>query len=172
MDEQPQAERSTSFVRVKPPSKKQSVGDLHDDFVRMVAQITPPADHRGQSTSTYDQKQCLAANGLETATFTVCTRIRPTLSSDPVGGENFVCVVPGKKNDSENVLLMTPSFNVRGLPKLELSEHMLDYVFTGETEDEIYATIGRPLVLRGNAHLISFILSRWTPCLSTQRDRE
>ena len=43
-------------------------------------------------------KAANATNGLETSTFTVCTRIRPPLGDEAHGGgENFVCVVPGQR---------------------------------------------------------------------------
>jgi hypothetical protein len=94
--------------------KSRDVADFHNEFVEEVRKATASNCETGKASSidnnsnengcdakiaevinVLDVKARNAFNGLETSTFTVCTRIRPALDSDNIGsGENFTCVVP------------------------------------------------------------------------------
>lgn len=155
----------------QPGGKKLTIGDCHDTFVEMVAEAAAhcadAATADRPETNLVDAKQGSAANGLETATFTVCSRIRPVHEREKgLGGDNFVCVIPGAratttttattmetmdkqpKLHTEAALLLTPKISFRGDPELVSKSFTLDYVFSNETEQEIYETIGAPLVSR------------------------
>jgi len=135
--------------------KKMSLAEAHDTFVETVAQkvasLTIGSSNRPQ-TSLVHAKQSSAANGLETATFTVCARIRPVSEAEAsLGGEHFCCVVPGAQAEaetlhSETAMLFTPKLSFRGVPELVPATFTLDYVFSDEAEDYIYETVARPLV--------------------------
>ena len=138
--------------------QKPTIAQCHDTFVEMVQEMAPdppPANAR-PATSLVNQKESGGANGLETATFTVCTRIRPVLESEvDLGGENFLCVLPGgpsteqeEKLHTESAVLLAPKLSIRSVPELTRSSFTLDYVFSGETEQAIYDTVGAPLVER------------------------
>jgi len=124
----------------------------------MVAEMAPEtnAAKNRPALSLINQKESGGANGLETATFTVCTRIRPVLESEvDLGGENFLCILSGgpssekeEKLHTESAVLFAPKLSIRSVPELTRTSHTLDYVFSGETEDEIYDTVGSPLVER------------------------
>ncbi len=73
-----------------------TVAEWHDEFVALVAAAAPPAPEGGGSgINRVEAKAANAANGLETSTFTVCARLRPRTALDGVGGESFVCALPG-----------------------------------------------------------------------------
>lgn len=111
---------------------KQSVAELSAEFRALVnAKIgdNPPRTMQGR-VDVLAVKSANAVNGLETSTFTVCTRIRPTLGAEREQPEGFVVVAPdlaptkmkksGKKVASaldytERVRVLTPKVHaVRG----------------------------------------------------------
>ena len=81
---------------------KPCIADFHDEFVDLVARAVPPGatDGAAAAAAVVSAVETKAAGsrggGLETSTFTLVTRIRPTLSHEQgLGGEHFTCVVPG-----------------------------------------------------------------------------
>ena len=145
---------------------KKSIADCHDEFVALIAQHTP-STHKELAPrpqiSIVDAKQSSASsNGLETSTFTVCCRMRPVLPEEEnLPGDGFRVTFPGKwcdgvtgSKDTENELhhetamLLKPSIKFDGTPTLTETPFMLDYVFSEESEQEIYDTVGSPLVAR------------------------
>jgi len=82
-----------------------------------------------------EAKSLNAANGIETSSFTVCTRIRPMF--EPEHAENYVAVVPGRVSGSdtehtEQALVFTPKLSIRGDPKIEKADFQFDYCFGPE----------------------------------------
>uniref|UniRef100_A0A7S2AZM4 Kinesin-like protein n=1 Tax=Octactis speculum TaxID=3111310 RepID=A0A7S2AZM4_9STRA len=155
-------------------AKKAEVADCAEEFMRLVQEATPPqygprASTGDESVRVVERKANNSANGLETSSFTVCTRIRPMLEHEvDKGGEHFVAIVPGARtgtgagssaNDDggeetkgeyqEEVVVLLPKVTIRGRPVLEATSHNFDYVFGPEsTNEEIFDLIGRPLVKR------------------------
>jgi kinesin family protein 2/24 len=102
----------------------------------------------------------VAANGLETATFTVCARIRPVLPREEgLGGASFRVVFPGARNPlwraqqgsprSSFLSLLAPKISFKNEPQLDPTVFTLDHVFSDvDSEQEIYDLVGAPLVRR------------------------
>ena len=133
---------------------KKSVTECHDEFVELITKLIPSVTGERPTSSLVDAKQTQGVNGLETATFTVCTRIRPVLDHEKeLKGDCFPVVFPGAKGGSEKLhteaaLLLAPKMNFRGEPEVTPHNFTLDYVFHTESEDEIYTTVCQPLVAR------------------------
>jgi hypothetical protein len=133
---------------------KPTISDFADDFVALVTKATPQLEPRASTVDVVNSKANNSENGLETSSFTVCTRVRPLLEHEiGQGGEYFTAVVPGVHIDgksgehSEEVLVLQPKMSVMGKPKLESSAHTFDYVFGPEsTNKEIYELVGQPLI--------------------------
>lgn len=147
-------------------SGKASVADLHDVFIRLVADSTPALEVAPRSHSMIDAKAGNSTNGLETSTFTLCTRIRPTLPNEQgMGGEMFTCIVPGPTSvagdeRTETVLILTPKLSMVGDPTLEPTSFAFDYTFGGEsTNDQVYAAVGAPLVRRAMAGSVGVVFA-------------
>ena len=99
------------------------------------------------------EKQASTANGgLETSTFTVAARVRPLSDAErrSDGGHAFACVTPagpGKSKYAEEAAVLTPKLSLKGVPTLEKSNFAFDKFFPADADDDdVYATLGRPLV--------------------------
>ena len=111
-----------SRTRGAPRGPKKTVGECYDAFVQLTQQQKPELKGARPTTNLVDAKVTNHANGLETATFTVCTRIRPVLEKErDLGGEHFPCVFPGERGGStteklhtEQSVLLTPKMSFRG----------------------------------------------------------
>jgi len=147
---------------------KKTVADYYETFVSMVAQATPapPAE---RVVSVVDAKAANELNGLETSSFTLCTRIRPILSHEEgrEKEEYFTCVVPGKvcnskdgKDHTEEALVLQPKISVSGKPTLDNKAFKMDYCFGPDSENEdIYTSIGAPLVRRAKEGQVGVIFA-------------
>ena len=133
---------------------KKSVTECHDEFVELITKNIPSVTGERPTSSLVNAKQTQGINGLETATFTVCSRIRPVLDHEKeLKGDCFPVIFPGAKGGHEKLhteaaLLLTPKMNFRGEPEVTPHNFTLDYVFHTESEDEIYTTVCQPLVAR------------------------
>jgi hypothetical protein len=133
---------------------KPTIGDFAHEFVALATKATPQLEPRASNVDVVHSKANNSENGLETSSFTVCTRIRPMLKHEiGQGGEYFTAIVPGLHSDgksgehNEEVLVLQPKMSMMGKPKLESSAHTFDYVFGPEsTNEEIYELVGQPLV--------------------------
>ena len=142
---------------------KPTIAENHDVFVNMIQDATATATtkaviNRPELSLVVTKQHDTTSNGLETSTFTVCSRIRPVLDHEKnLGGENFPCVFPGPPAatgnaaaaapHTENVLILAPEFNFRGEPSLKNHNFTLDYAFNEkDSEQEIYDTVAKPLV--------------------------
>jgi len=149
--------------------KQSGVAEFRDEFVKLVAVATAAIPTRSSEAapSLVDAKSNYSANGLETSTFTLCTRIRPTLPHEEGrGGEYFTCIVPGESSTSaggertEAALVLTPKVSMTGAPKLEKTSFAFDYTFGPDsTNDEVYAAIGAPLARRALAGSVGVVFA-------------
>eukprot|EP00560_Eucampia_antarctica_P008609 CAMPEP_0197825106 /NCGR_PEP_ID=MMETSP1437-20131217/2241_1 /TAXON_ID=49252 ORGANISM="Eucampia antarctica, Strain CCMP1452" /NCGR_SAMPLE_ID=MMETSP1437 /ASSEMBLY_ACC=CAM_ASM_001096 /LENGTH=648 /DNA_ID=CAMNT_0043424971 /DNA_START=53 /DNA_END=1999 /DNA_ORIENTATION=- len=154
--DQPQQSRSVRSTSRKP----KTIAELSSKFQSLIAQATPTLGSRQNDINIVESKASNSDNGLETSTFTVCTRVRPLLGHElSAESDAFVAVVPGQrittKNDSkshsytEELLLHAPKISIRGIPKLESTSHLFDYTFGPDsTNQEIYDLACAPLVKR------------------------
>jgi hypothetical protein len=63
------------------------LGDWHDEFVELVSRAAPSREQQqARDPRVIAAKASDATNGLETSSFTVCTRIRPPLGDELSGG--------------------------------------------------------------------------------------
>ena len=138
---------------------KKFIGDFKDSFVKLVSKAAPTdLPSRTDALDVVKSKAGNAANGLETSTFTVCSRVRPILDHEKEmeGGENFAVVLPGQRYEgtpakgyTEEMLACTPKVGITGKPKLETAAHEFDYAFGPESNNkEIYKLTTEPLVER------------------------
>lgn len=145
-------------------SKKATVTDHHDLFVELIAKATPPADS-GPLASVVDAKAANELNGLETSSFTLCTRIRPVLPHEEGRkGEYFTCVVPGEvrrgSDHTEEALVLLPKMSVTGKPKLDKKAYDFDHTFGAySTNEEIYHSVGKSLVARAKAGQVGVVFA-------------
>lgn len=166
--EQPQKPRATAAAGGGGPpcTSKKSIADFHSEFTTLVTKATPRVPPRdAEHLNVVESKASRSENGLETSTFTVCTRVRPRLGHElTAGGEFFAAVVPGPRTDgadggdgdnnaggvhTEELLLHNPKVSLRGKPKLESSSHAFDYTFGPDsTNQEVYDLACAPLVKR------------------------
>ena len=77
---------------------KKSMGDFKDSFINLVAKAAPQLLPE-RNVDVVKSKAGVQVNGLETSTFTVCSRVRPILPHEleKEGGENFAVIVPGQR---------------------------------------------------------------------------
>jgi hypothetical protein len=140
-------------------SSDKSIAGNHDTFVALVEQHrarnakAAAGAKSGSSLSRVDAKQLNSENGLETSTFTVCTRMRPLLAHEiEARGDCFSVCVPGRvseKSGCEELLLLTPKFSMTGEPKLESKAFKFDHVFGPEKDNtDVFGAIGAPLAAR------------------------
>lgn len=140
-------------------AQSRNIGDYHDEFVKAIEKATPQLNINKEDAladSILDVKQRNAFNGLETSTFTVCSRIRPVLAHDqPGSGENFKCIVPGavttkKAGDRcEPTLILTPKVSLMGKAQIEPTSLDFDHTFGPDvSHEEIFQKVGQPLVKR------------------------
>ena len=121
--------------------------------------LLPPRDN---GINVVESKTRKCNNGLETSTFTVCTRVRPFLASE-LKANSYAAVVPGRRttptksssihNDDvaymEELRLFTPKLSITGKAKLDTMSHDFDYVFGPDsTNAEVYHLACAPLVER------------------------
>lgn len=150
-------------------NSKPCIANFHDEFVKLVAAATPSlVSERGSCppTSVIDNKVSKSANGLETSTFTLCTRIRPKLPHEEgKPGDSIVCVVPGPTTfaggeQTQATLVMTPKVSMTGEPKLEQTSFDFDHTFGPDsTNDEVYSAVGAPLARRALAGSVGVIFA-------------
>ena len=119
-------------------SGKKSISDFRDDFISLVSKATPTLAPRSPTLNVAAMKAAATANGLETSTFVVCSRVRPLLPHEvAMGGEAFAAVTPGPRTDTagsdsvhtEELLLHVPKVSMMGVAKLETSRNEFDYAF-------------------------------------------
>jgi kinesin family protein 2/24 len=139
------------------PVKKSapSINEHSSKFNALISAATPPLPPRDSNLNVVESKASNAQNGLETSTFTVCTRVRPLLGPElTAGGECYASVVPGRRtsfggNYTEELLLHTPKVSITGNAKLDTLSQDFDYVFGPDsTNEEIYDLACAPLVKR------------------------
>jgi len=151
--------------KAKPKPKGTGAGgrltleDCRSHFEELIAAATPASAGAGgegaEEASVVEAKALNAANGIETSSFTVCTRIRPMF--EPEHAENYVAVVPGRVSGSdtehtEQALVFTPKLSIRGDPKIEKADFQFDYCFGPEASNAaIYGKVGAPLASRAMA---------------------
>lgn len=99
---------------------KADISQFQGEFAEMIDYETPQGQLAPRDTAVVDAKAANATNGLETSTFTVCTRIRPPLGDEnrPDAG-NLVCVVPGERRGHgnehcEQATVLTPTVSLQG----------------------------------------------------------
>jgi len=154
------------------------IENFRDFFEKAIAKearvIKASATCEEKSTVAVDviqEKEKNAFNGLETSTFTVCTRIRPILPSDGTDGDAFNCIIPGAVGmDSssevdvaewrEEAVVMAPKVGITGRPKVERTAHAFDYVFGPEVQgDAIFKKIGNTLTSRALAGQVGVVFA-------------
>jgi kinesin family protein 2/24 len=128
-------------------------------FQSLIAKATPTLPQRDSSLNVMETKVSNSINGLETSTFTVCTRVRPLLGSEVTENGSYATVVPGQRTNTtgrngnltytEELLLHTPKVSITGKAKLETSKKEFDYVFGPQsTNEQIYELTCDPLLKR------------------------
>jgi len=139
------------------PKSQSTIAELSSKFKSLILQATPVLPSRDTSINVVESKASNSENGLETSTFTVCTRVRPLLGHElTAGGEVFAAVVPGQRTGhnsnsihTEELLLHAPKVSIMGKAKLETTSHLFDYTFGPDsTNQEIYDLACAPLVKR------------------------
>jgi len=141
------------------PGKKSapSINQHSSKFTALISAATPTLPPRDSNLNVVESKASNSQNGLETSTFTVCTRVRPLLGPElTAGNECYASVVPGRRtaqeggcNYTEELLLHTPTVSIRGNAKLDTLSQDFDYVFGPDsTNEEIYDLACAPLVKR------------------------
>lgn len=149
---------------------KKDVGEFYDLFTTKVAtfqkKIETNEEGKSMDVDVIDVKTKNGFNGLETSTFTVCSRIRPLLPMDEGGaGDRFVCIVKGEskpsaKNYTEPTVALVPKITLRGQPTLEPLSLNFDYSFGPETnESDLFNKVGKPLVTRAMAGQVGVVFA-------------
>lgn len=153
-----------------------SIENFRDFFEKAIAKeargIKATCENESEiAVDVIQEKEKNAFNGLETSTFTVCSRIRPILPSDGTGGDAFNCIIPGpvgmdmsSENDAvewkEEAVVMTPKVGITGRPKIEKTAHAFDYVFGPEVQgDAIFDKIGNTLTSRALAGQVGVVFA-------------
>mmetsp|Transcript_36851 Transcript_36851/g.66260 ORF Transcript_36851/g.66260 Transcript_36851/m.66260 type:complete len:622 (+) Transcript_36851:121-1986(+) len=142
-------------------SSAPSIDEHASKFNALISAATPTAlPPRDLNLNVVESKASNSQNGLETSTFTVCTRVRPLLGPELInnagggGGLTLSSVVPGRRtsiggNYTEELLLHTPKVSITGNATLDTLSHHFDYVFGPDsTNEEIYDLACAPLVKR------------------------
>ena len=111
---------------------KSTLNDYREDFERLIAAAAPAGASGEDALSVVDAKALNAANGIETSSFTVCTRIRPMFESEYA--DNYCCVVPGSVSGTEidhteQALVFIPKLSIQGGPKITKAQFKFDYTF-------------------------------------------
>jgi len=158
--------RSSALAAGGAAHSKHSVDDFAAEFADMVADAAPRDSSLAEPRDAHvvDAKSANATNGLETSTFTVCTRIRPPLAGEDGVGD-FCCVLPGARQGSghehsEQALLLAPKVSLQGLPKLDKSCKTFDYVFgPADSNDDVFSAVGAPLVARAMSGQVSVVFA-------------
>ena len=156
--------------RRKPSSASASESiDVHSHsstFQTLILESTPSTlPPRESNLNAVEAKASNSTNGLETSTFTVCTRVRPLLGKELSDCKTYSAVVPGQRTRTRNsngngncktkyvytesLLLHTPKVSITGNAKLETLSQEFDYVFGPQsTNGEIYELVCAPVVKR------------------------
>jgi kinesin family protein 2/24 len=151
------ASASVSASASAAPVKKSapSIHQHSSKFTALISAATPTLPPRDSNLNVVESKASNSQNGLETSTFTVCTRVRPLLGPElTAGNECYASVVPGRRtaksgNYTEELLLHTPKVSITGNAKLDTLSQDFDYVFGPDsTNEEIYDLACAPLVKR------------------------
>ena len=123
-----------------PRVQKTSIDDHKATFIELIAEqatkAAAAAEARGTTAEAdvINEKQMNADNGLQTSTFTVCTRIRPAFEAELGNGE-FSCLLAcaprtdAKNDTTEAAVVLSPTISMRGEPKLERSSFAFDHTF-------------------------------------------
>jgi len=169
IDHSSQSRRSSGSSKIK----KSSIAELSSTFKTLISKVTSTLPRRDMDAdircNVVESKASNTENGLETSTFTVCTRVRPLLGHELAErSEDFAAVVPGYRtetkmtsevgstmddnynhNHTEELLLHVPKISVRGEAKLDSKSYLFDYTFGPDsTNQEIYDLACAPLVKR------------------------
>ena len=141
-------------LRGKPVSR--SIDECSSTFKDLIAEATPVLSPRDPGLNIVEAKTSNSMNGLETSTFTVCTRVRPLLG--PELADCMAVAVPGHRSSAsssssseytERLLLHTPKVSITGTARLETLSQEFDYVFgPTSTNEEIYELVCAPVVKR------------------------
>ena len=156
-----QEQAKARMPRSKPGSASASIDDHSSTFQKLIMEVTPSTlAPRESNLNVVEAKASNSTNGLETSTFTVCTRVRPLLGRELADSDTYAAVVPGERTKmrtstdceyvyTESLLLHTPKVSITGNSKLETLSQEFDYVFGPEsTNGEIYELICAPVVKR------------------------
>ena len=171
IDQSSQSRRSSGSSKLK--KKGSTIAELSSTFKTLISKVTSTLPHRDMDAdircNVVESKASNTENGLETSTFTVCTRVRPLLGHELAeGSDNFAAVVPGYRtetkmtsemdstmddnynhNHTEELILHVPKISVRGEAKLDSKSYLFDYTFGPDsTNQEIYDLACAPLVKR------------------------
>lgn len=167
------AQRKASRKAAAPAGgKRADISEFCDEFSALLVREMPCERLAPRDIAVVDAKSANATNGLETSTFTVCTRIRPALGQENHrSSENLVCVVPGNRvgrgsDHCEEALVLKPAVSLQGTPKISKTAATFDYVFGPEdTNGTIHAT--RSIICCSSKLAISNILAALSHCTST-----
>jgi kinesin family protein 2/24 len=150
-------------------TSKSDLSDYYDEFTALIQRATPSLGPRALSATTVVAgKASDASNGLETSTFTVCSRVRPLLGDEvSARGSVLEAVVAGERIPpqgdaayTEEMLLCNPKVGITGKPKIESAKFAFDYVFGKDsTNEEVYACTCKPLLERAKNGQVGVIFA-------------
>eukprot|EP01043_Picozoa_sp_COSAG02_P026767 COSAG02_NODE_1552_length_11961_cov_12.233182_2_plen_205_part_00 len=168
----PPAQRKASRKAAAPGGQPADISEFCDEFSALIEREMPCERLAPRDIAVVDAKSANATNGLETSTFTICTRIRPALGQENHrSAENLVCVVPGNRvsrgsDHCEEVLVLKPAVSLQGAPKISKTAATFDYVFGPEdTNGTMHAT--RSIICCSSKLVISNIRAALSHCTST-----
>ena len=137
---------------------KTDLSEFCDEFSALLEREIPREQLAPRDIAVVEAKAANATNGLETSTFTVCTRIRPALGQENHrSSENLLCVVPGVRSGRgtdhrEEAVVLKPAVSLQGTPKISKTTATFDYVFGPEDTNGTHTTRSQ-LLLAQAGHL-------------------
>lgn len=161
------APRRFKPIADRPSTSAPTANEHASKFSALISEATPTAlPPRNSNINVVESKASNSHNGLETSTFTVCTRVRPLLGPElTAGGDVYAAVFPGRRtciggNYTEELLLHTPKVSITGNATLDTLSHDFDYVFGPDsTNEEIYDLTCAPLVKRALSGQVGVIFA-------------
>jgi kinesin family protein 2/24 len=142
---------------------KPSISDFHNEYVRLIDHARLSAAEELQAsgeprrTGMHDVIEAKSKNsdcGVETSTFTICLRIRPTLPTDPSDGDGLECIFPWPSSAvdtddySEACAVFTPKVAYDGKAKLDMEVFELDKTFGPAASNADVHETCKPLIAR------------------------
>jgi hypothetical protein len=167
------AQRKASRKAAAPGGKPAEISEFCDEFSALIEREIPRERLAPRDVAVVDAKSANATNGLETSTFTVCTRIRPALGEENHrSSENLVCVVPGNRvgrgsDHCEEALVLKPAVSLQGTPKISKTAATFDYVFGPEDTNGTIHAATRSIICCSSELVISNIRAALSHCTST-----